>query len=90
MGGGLTGLNKIWLTLAVISMAGPVLAETQANTRYLATIWVDPDGCQHWVMDTGAEGFMSARLDRQGKPVCNQAIPDLFTLRAQAARETGQ
>lgn len=83
-------MNKIWLTLALVSMAGPILAETQANTRYLATIWVDPDGCQHWVMDTGAEGFMSARLDRRGKPVCNQPIPDLSALRANTAKEPGQ
>lgn len=35
-----------------------------------ATIWVDPDGCEHWVMDDGLEGFMSSHLDREGKPVC--------------------
>lgn len=35
-----------------------------------ATIWVDPDGCEHWVMDDGLEGYMSAHLDRDGKPVC--------------------
>jgi len=23
-----------------------------------ATIWVDPDGCEHWVMDDGLEGFI--------------------------------
>lgn len=40
-----------------------------------ATIWVDPDGCEHWVMDDGLEGFMSAHLDREGKPVCRSAGP---------------
>lgn len=35
-----------------------------------ATIWVDPDGCEHWVMDDGLEGYMSSHLDREGKPVC--------------------
>lgn len=38
-----------------------------------ATIWVDPDGCEHWVMDDGLEGFMSSHLDRNGKPVCRGA-----------------
>lgn len=38
-----------------------------------ATIWVDPDGCEHWVMDDGLEGFMSAHLDKSGKPVCRSA-----------------
>jgi outer membrane protein OmpA-like peptidoglycan-associated protein len=41
---------------------------------YTATIWVDPDGCQHWVMDTGNEGFMSQRLDAHGRPVCGRVI----------------
>lgn len=41
---------------------------------YAPDIWVDPDGCQHWVMDGGYEGFMSQRLDRNGKPVCEEVI----------------
>jgi len=45
------------------------------NGRQLrATIWVDPDGCEHWVMDDGLEGFMSSHLDREGKPVCRSAV----------------
>ena len=35
-----------------------------------AIVWVDPKGCEHWVIDDGAEGYMSARRDRQGKPIC--------------------
>ena len=36
-----------------------------------ATIWTDPNGCQHWVIDDGVEGYMSPRLDRAtGNPVC--------------------
>lgn len=35
-----------------------------------AAIWVDPDGCEHWVIDDGVEGYMSSHLDRSGKPVC--------------------
>lgn len=35
-----------------------------------AAIWTDPNGCQHWLIDDGAEGYMSARLTKEGKPVC--------------------
>ena len=63
----LFGILSFGLTL-------PALADVNLNTRYQATIWVDPDGCQHWVMDTGMEGYMSLRLDRAGKPVCNQPV----------------
>jgi len=45
------------------------------NRQLRATIWVDPDGCEHWVMDGGIEGFMSSNLDRNGKPVCRSAPP---------------
>ena len=45
--------------------------EGDTETRQLrAAIWVDPDGCEHWVMDDGLEGYMSAHLDKSGKPVC--------------------
>lgn len=38
--------------------------------RFIPGIWVDPDGCEHWVMDDGAEGYMSPKLDRNGRPTC--------------------
>lgn len=44
-----------------------VLAE-----RYIPTIWVDPDGCEHWVMDDGFEGFMTPHVTRDGIPVCQR------------------
>ena len=40
--------------------------------RYVPTIWVDPDGCEHWVMDDGAEGYMTPHVNRQGIPVCHR------------------
>ena len=41
-----------------------------------AGIWVDPRGCDHWIIDDGIEGYLSARLDRKtGKPVCSGAAP---------------
>ncbi len=36
----------------------------------VANIWVDPDGCQHWYIDDGIEGYMSPRLNRDGTPRC--------------------
>ena len=39
---------------------------------YIPTIWVDPDGCEHWVMDDGWEGYMTPHVNRQGIPVCRR------------------
>ena len=44
------------------------IGEDSGNLR--ATIWVDPDGCEHWAIDDGVEGYMSQHLDKNGKPVC--------------------
>jgi len=41
-----------------------------------AGIWVDPNGCDHWIIDDGFEGYLSARLDKYGKPVCSGVIPE--------------
>lgn len=40
-----------------------------------AGIWVDPHGCDHWIIDDGVEGYMSARLDPYGNPVCSGIAP---------------
>ncbi|MFT5799015.1 MAG: outer membrane protein OmpA-like peptidoglycan-associated protein [Candidatus Azotimanducaceae bacterium] len=42
------------------------------NERYVPTIWIDPDGCEHWVFDDGFEGYMSPHTNRQGIPVCRR------------------
>ncbi|MGJ8546514.1 MAG: OmpA family protein [Sulfitobacter sp.] len=42
------------------------------NGQYIPTIWVDPDGCEHWVMDDGVEGYMSPHVSRDGIPVCRR------------------
>ena len=36
-----------------------------------AGIWVSPNGCDYWIIDDGAEGYLSQRFDRYGKPVCS-------------------
>ncbi len=36
-----------------------------------AGIWIDPNGCDHWIIDDGLEGYLSPRLDPTGRPVCS-------------------
>ncbi|MCI5040497.1 MAG: hypothetical protein MRY81_12535 [Donghicola eburneus] len=43
-----------------------------------AGIWVDPNGCDHWIIDDGVEGYLSQRLDKYGKPVCSGAAPPTY------------
>ena len=45
----------------------------------VANIWVDPDGCQHWYIDDGIEGYMSPRLNRDGTPYCQDNRGALMT-----------
>ncbi len=61
--------------LTLISIAQPAAAQNQNTVRgesYIPTIWVDPDGCEHWVMDDGLEGYMTPHVNRQGIPVCRR------------------
>ncbi|MBZ0122850.1 MAG: OmpA family protein [Roseovarius sp.] len=57
-------------------MADPAKAQggqrVIVGERYVPTIWVDPDGCEHWVMDDGWEGYMTPHVTRQGIPVCRR------------------
>lgn len=48
----------------------PQQSSGQRSERYVPAIWVDPDGCEHWVIDDGAEGFMTPHVRRDGTPVC--------------------
>jgi hypothetical protein len=45
--------------------------DTKDLSQLRAGIWVDPNGCDHWIIDDGVEGYLSARLDPYGKPVCS-------------------
>ena len=60
--------------IAAVGMTALVApAPAEAQQQYIPGIWIDPDGCEHWVMDDGAEGFMSPHRDREGRPVCRRA-----------------
>lgn len=56
--------------------AGPI--GVSALTELQAGIWVDPTGCEHWIIDDGAEGYLSARLQRNGRPVCGSTAPPTY------------
>ncbi|UYV38585.1 OmpA family protein [Rhodobacteraceae bacterium D3-12] len=67
------------IAAAALGVVMTVSAEAQETTKrviqgeeYIPTIWVDPDGCEHWVMDDGVEGYMSPHTNRQGIPVCRK------------------
>jgi len=73
--------------LAVASLAFVAACDEQADktrdrgidskhlSQLVAGIWVDPNGCDHWIIDDGVEGYMSMRLDPYGKPVCSNVAP---------------
>ncbi|MEO0677569.1 MAG: hypothetical protein AAFR53_04515 [Pseudomonadota bacterium] len=39
-------------------------------SQLVAGVWVDPNGCEHWIIDDGVEGYLSQRVDPYGKPIC--------------------
>ena len=57
------------------------LIDSKELTTLRAGIWVDPNGCDHWIIDDGLEGYLSARLNRKtGKPVCSGIAPPTQTV----------
>ena len=67
-------------TLSACAQIGPDKgADTSIDsgplTNLQAGIWVDPEGCDHWIIDDGVEGYLMARLHRDGTPVCSGQIP---------------
>ena len=66
------GLAGAIAALAVLGASGPAMAQNVIGEAYVPTIWVDPDGCEHWVMDDGWEGYMTPHTTRQGIPVCRR------------------
>ena len=64
--------------VATLALQGAaVSAQTKSQQgrdkgQYIPTIWVDPDGCEHLVIDDGVEGYMTPHTNRQGIPVCRR------------------
>lgn len=49
--------------------------DAKSLTQLVAGIWVDPNGCDHWIIDDGVEGYLSERLTPDGRPVCSGVAP---------------
>jgi hypothetical protein len=74
------GISIVALALTVAACDAPKQDKTVDNgidqkdlSQLKAGVWIDPNGCDHWIIDDGAEGYLSARLDKYGKPVCSGA-----------------
>jgi outer membrane protein OmpA-like peptidoglycan-associated protein len=68
----------VGIIIASSSFAGndnSIVKQTDLKERYVPAIWVDPDGCEHWAMDDGVEGYMTPHVTRDGIPVCNRGNP---------------
>ncbi|MBE1283791.1 MAG: hypothetical protein GJ676_10820 [Rhodobacteraceae bacterium] len=78
---------KVVKIIALLTVAGGLSAcaiEDKTRDRGIdakdlsnlkAGIWVDPQGCDHWIIDDGLEGYLSQRLGPDGKPICSGAAP---------------
>lgn len=77
---------KLAFALPLAGLAAGCVADKQdksvdrfIDSKNLSTlqagIWVDPNGCDHWIIDDGIEGYLSQRLDKYGKPVCSGVAP---------------
>lgn len=67
--------GAFFLVCAMVLLGGAAFAQTASQRgldkgQYIPNIWVDPDGCEHWIMDDGVEGFMTPHVTRDGIPVC--------------------
>lgn len=64
------------MALLLISLTATDAAAQRQRTivgeRYVPTIWIDPDGCEHWVIDNGIEGYMTPNRTPDGRPVCHR------------------
>ena len=45
-----------------------------------AGIWIDGNGCDHWIIDDGMEGYMSPRLADDGRPICREGSTPYTTI----------
>lgn len=70
---------------AAVSACSPAIDKTSdrhvadGKSQHLsnleAGIWVDPQGCEHWIIDDGLEGYADLRRTPDGMPVCNSDLP---------------
>jgi outer membrane protein OmpA-like peptidoglycan-associated protein len=71
-------LKRSLAALAAMSvLAVPAFAQEAQRGEQVGRIqwgiWVDPDGCMHWMADGGIEQYQVNRLDpKTGRPICMQ------------------
>lgn len=73
----MTTTAKLSLAIVLGVLAGCAMDTTSdsgLDAGSLATmragIWIDPNGCDHWIIDDGVEGYLTPRLRPDGTPVC--------------------
>lgn len=80
-----TTLTKSGLLLTSLLLAGCEVANIGDNRGITdagldggklqdgrANLWTDPDGCQHWYIDDGLEGYMTPRMNPDGTARCSE------------------
>ena len=45
--------------------------EAHSVSELKAGVWIDGNGCEHWIIDDGIEGYMTPRWSNNGLPVCS-------------------
>lgn len=71
-------------TLSACEIGPDKSVDRGINAHHLSTlvagIWVDPNGCDHWIIDDGLEGYLSERLTPDGRPVCSGVAPPTYVV----------
>ncbi len=49
---------------------GTFVQQGHMLAEMIAGIWVDGNGCEHWIIDDGIEGYLTTRWGPDGKPYC--------------------
>jgi outer membrane protein OmpA-like peptidoglycan-associated protein len=69
--GAVGGAALLASAMALVPGAAVAQDRTTVTGRVQPGIWIDPDGCMHWVADGGIEGYMEGRVNpHDGMPVC--------------------
>jgi len=67
----LGGAAAVASALLVTASLASAQQSVTVTGRVEPGLWVDPDGCLHWVADGGLEGYMEGRVNpHNGMPVC--------------------
>ena len=77
---GLSGCTALIATVEGGNREGAErFVDAGSDEKHLSTlvagIWVNPNGCDHWIIDDGIEGYLSERLTPDGRPVCSGVAP---------------